>query len=159
MGRLFGQSPRLTYTTRWPSLDNERCCNQILETAAQFLVRSAITHVASTMKTDQHFSHQEYFSKTIGPVKRVFLTYGPNGQSKGVSTIVFKQATSAHEAATKLNGVKVDNRAMRVRQHCFPRHNSPLTPSRSKSSLVLIRRLSLLVWVLAFRKASCRSCH
>jgi len=44
----------------------------------------------------------------------VFLTYGPNGQSRGVATIVFIKPGSAVEAATQLNGVKVDNRAMKV---------------------------------------------
>lgn len=57
---------------------------------------------------------QDYFSKTIGQVKKAMLTYGPTGRSRGVATIIFSKPGSAAEAASQLNGVKVDNRAMRV---------------------------------------------
>lgn len=50
----------------------------------------------------------------IGPIKTCFLTYGPNGQSRGIATIVFNKPGSAVQAATQLNGVKVDNRPMKV---------------------------------------------
>jgi THO complex subunit 4 len=43
------------------------------------------------------------------------LTYGPNGRSRGTATIVFAKSGSAAQAARELNGVKVDNRAMKVR--------------------------------------------
>ncbi|KAI9660263.1 MAG: hypothetical protein M1831_003571 [Alyxoria varia] len=57
---------------------------------------------------------KEYFAKTIGPVKRVILTYGPNGQSRGVCTIVFMKPSSAVEAANQLNGVAVDTKPMKI---------------------------------------------
>ncbi|KAK8193037.1 hypothetical protein IWZ00DRAFT_505564 [Phyllosticta capitalensis] len=57
---------------------------------------------------------KEYFSKSVGPVKKVLLTYGPNGQSRGVATVIFSQAGAAAQAAAKYNGIKVDNRPMRV---------------------------------------------
>ena len=60
------------------------------------------------------FIQQEYFSTTIGPAKKVSLTYGPNGQSRGISTIVFSKPGSAAEAAKSLDGVKVDGRPMKV---------------------------------------------
>lgn len=43
------------------------------------------------------------------------LTYGPTGRSRGTATIVFAKPGSAAQAAHELNGVKVDNRAMKVR--------------------------------------------
>ncbi|KAL9084345.1 MAG: hypothetical protein Q9159_005305 [Coniocarpon cinnabarinum] len=45
---------------------------------------------------------------------KAMLTYGPDGQSRGVATIIFSNPNSALEAATNLNGVKVDNRAMKI---------------------------------------------
>lgn len=47
------------------------------------------------------------------------LTYGPSGRSRGIATIIFNRPGSAAEAAKQLNGVKVDNRAMKVihREH------------------------------------------
>ena len=41
-------------------------------------------------------------------------TYGPSGRSRGTATIVFAKPGSAAQAARDLNGVKVDNRAMKV---------------------------------------------
>ena len=68
--------------------------------------------------------HQDYFGKTIGHVKKVFLTYGPSGRSRGIAQIIFAGPTSATEAAKQLDGVKVDNRAMRVSSTMLPRvHN------------------------------------
>lgn len=57
---------------------------------------------------------QDYFSKSVGAVKKVMLTYGPSGRSRGTATIVFAKPGSAAQAARDLNGVKVDNRAMKV---------------------------------------------
>ena len=50
----------------------------------------------------------------MGAVKKVMLTYGPTGRSRGTATIVFAKPGSAAQAAHELNGVKVDNRAMKV---------------------------------------------
>jgi THO complex subunit 4 len=63
---------------------------------------------------------QDYFGKTIGHVKKVFLTYGPQGRSRGIAQIIFSGPTSGPEAAKKLDGVKVDNRAMRVSSMLLP---------------------------------------
>jgi THO complex subunit 4 len=57
---------------------------------------------------------QEYFEKTIGPIKRVILNYGPNGASRGVANVIFAQADAASKAVTQLNGLKVDGRPMKV---------------------------------------------
>ena len=40
--------------------------------------------------------------------------YGPNGQSRGIASVVFANAASAVKAVAELNGVKVDGRPMKV---------------------------------------------
>ncbi|KAK4695169.1 THO complex subunit 4, partial [Lecanoromycetidae sp. Uapishka_2] len=57
---------------------------------------------------------KEYFGKSIGPVRRAMLTYGPNGISRGVATIIFNKPDSAKEALAQLNGLKVDSKAIRI---------------------------------------------
>ena len=42
------------------------------------------------------------------------LTYGPNGVSRGVATIIFSKPGDANNAAVQLNGMLVDKRPMRV---------------------------------------------
>lgn len=57
---------------------------------------------------------QDYFSQTIGFVKKVLLTYGPSGRSRGVATIIFRAGDAGQKAVKQLDGVKVDNRPMKV---------------------------------------------
>ena len=42
------------------------------------------------------------------------LTYGPNGVSRGIATIIFTKPGSANDALVKLNGMLVDKRPMKV---------------------------------------------
>jgi hypothetical protein len=63
------------------------------------------------------YFQQDYFQKTVAPVKKVLLVYGPNGQSRGIANVVFGNAASATKAVAELNGVKVDNRPMKVCKH------------------------------------------
>ncbi|MCJ1298648.1 hypothetical protein MMC08_001438, partial [Hypocenomyce scalaris] len=56
----------------------------------------------------------EYFVKSVGPVRRVTITYGPNGVSRGIATIIFSKPGSANEALAKLNGLLVDKRPMKI---------------------------------------------
>ena len=42
------------------------------------------------------------------------LTYGPNGVSRGIATIIFSKAGSANDALVQLNGMLVDKRPMKV---------------------------------------------
>jgi len=79
---------------------------------------------------------KEYFSKTIGPVKKVLLTYGPNGQSRGVSTIIFAKPGSAAEAAKALDGVKVDRRPMKIEVILSAKDAPPPVPAKSLSDRV-----------------------
>ncbi|KAF8445544.1 hypothetical protein BGX38DRAFT_1271213 [Terfezia claveryi] len=57
---------------------------------------------------------KEYFSKAIGHVKSCSLSYGPNGISRGIATIVFSRNGDAEKAAATYNGVLVDKRPMKV---------------------------------------------
>jgi len=57
---------------------------------------------------------KEYFSKAIGPVKACSLSYGPNGVSRGIATIVFTKHGDAERAVATYNHVLVDKRPMKV---------------------------------------------
>ncbi|KAI9828099.1 MAG: hypothetical protein M1832_003626 [Thelocarpon impressellum] len=57
---------------------------------------------------------KEYFHSTVGPVKKVLITYGPNGTSRGIATVVFSKADGANKALKQLNGVLVDNRPIKI---------------------------------------------
>ncbi|KAK0277452.1 RNA-binding RNA annealing protein [Friedmanniomyces endolithicus] len=57
---------------------------------------------------------KDFFTKAVGAVKKVLLSYGPNGRSRGEATVIFNKSTKAIEAQEAFNGVKVDDKAMRV---------------------------------------------
>jgi hypothetical protein len=57
---------------------------------------------------------QEYFGQTIGPVKRVDLSYALGGKSKGIATVVFTKPAAAARAAKELDGLKVDTKPMKA---------------------------------------------
>ncbi|KAI9645121.1 RNA-binding RNA annealing protein [Ciborinia camelliae] len=57
---------------------------------------------------------KEYFHEAKLHTKSVQLVYGPNGASRGEANITFSRPGDAAAAVSKLNGVKVDNRALRV---------------------------------------------
>jgi THO complex subunit 4 len=57
---------------------------------------------------------KEYFTTTVGAIKKVLLSYGPNGESRGLATIVFARTDGAAKAAKELNGLKVDGRPMKI---------------------------------------------
>lgn len=42
------------------------------------------------------------------------LTYGPNGMSRGIATIVFSKPGTANDAVVQFNGMLVDKRPMKV---------------------------------------------
>lgn len=42
------------------------------------------------------------------------LTYGPNGISRGIATIIFNKPGDANTASVQLNGMLVDKRPMKV---------------------------------------------
>ncbi|TVY82426.1 mRNA export protein mlo3 [Lachnellula suecica] len=57
---------------------------------------------------------KEYFGKAVGPVKRVEISYGPGGISRGVATITFARSESASKALKNLNGVLVDGKTIKI---------------------------------------------
>ncbi|KAH7385739.1 hypothetical protein BKA66DRAFT_569575 [Pyrenochaeta sp. MPI-SDFR-AT-0127] len=59
---------------------------------------------------------QDYFAGAVGVgrPKKILLQYGPNGRSLGSATIIFNKHEQAVKATNALNGVKIDNRPVRV---------------------------------------------
>jgi len=50
------------------------------------------------------------FTKTVGPVKDVFIVYNSQGKSKGMAVVSFQRASDAAVARSKYNGKIVDGR-------------------------------------------------
>ncbi|QSL66637.1 hypothetical protein MERGE_001020 [Pneumocystis wakefieldiae] len=58
---------------------------------------------------------KDLFSKSIGPTRRCFLTYGPNGQSKGIATVIFQRKADASRAYDLYEGRLIDGvRKMKI---------------------------------------------
>lgn len=57
---------------------------------------------------------KEYFAKIIGPVKKVELSYGPGGNSRGIANITFVRSESAVKAVAQCNGIPVDKKPIKV---------------------------------------------
>lgn len=57
---------------------------------------------------------KEYFVQSVGPIKRVELSYGPNSQSRGIANVTFHKSDGASKAFQKLNGLLVDNRPIKI---------------------------------------------
>ncbi|OBT54083.1 hypothetical protein VE04_05651 [Pseudogymnoascus sp. 24MN13] len=51
---------------------------------------------------------KEYFAKSVGSVKKVDISYGPNGQSRGIANIVFHKNDGASKAVAALNGLLIE---------------------------------------------------
>jgi THO complex subunit 4 len=94
---------------------------------------------------------QDFFVKAVGSLRKVSLAFGPDGRSRGEATVIFSDSTKAAEALEKFNGVKVDNRPMRVRKIGIPYYcPSALISSRLRSWAVQ-RRQRLRVWRIVWR--------
>lgn len=59
---------------------------------------------------------RDYFTSAVGVgrPKKILLQYGPTGRSLGSATIIFNRHEQAVKATAALNGVKIDNRPVRV---------------------------------------------
>ncbi|KAF2428869.1 hypothetical protein EJ08DRAFT_636244 [Tothia fuscella] len=57
---------------------------------------------------------KDYFTQMIGSVKKVDLSYGLGGKSKGIATVIFSKPEAAAKAAKDLDGLKVDTRPMKI---------------------------------------------
>lgn len=53
---------------------------------------------------------KELFSTTIGPLRRVMMSYRANGQSTGVVTVIFQRAEDANRAYTQYNNRLIDSK-------------------------------------------------
>ncbi|GAA5931819.1 hypothetical protein JCM10213_005864 [Rhodosporidiobolus nylandii] len=51
---------------------------------------------------------RELFTSTVGPVRRVELSYNPQGKSKGVATVLFNKAEHATSAYQQYNKRLID---------------------------------------------------
>jgi RNA recognition motif-containing protein len=83
------------------------------------------------------YETQDYFATTIGPIRKILLYYGPNGQSRGSAEITFVHPDSAAKAVAELDKVKVDKRPIKVRHTLVQHLNTLLTGLRLKSSSML----------------------
>lgn len=57
---------------------------------------------------------KEYFMKQVGPIRRVELSYGPGGISRGVANITFVRAESAIKAVDECNNVAIDGKPIKI---------------------------------------------
>ncbi|KAI8947066.1 hypothetical protein F4801DRAFT_582741 [Xylaria longipes] len=57
---------------------------------------------------------KDYFSSSVGPIKRVEVSYGPNSVSRGIATVTFHKPDGASKAFNVLNGILVDGRPMKI---------------------------------------------
>lgn len=57
---------------------------------------------------------QEYFTQSVGAIKKVELSYGPNSVSRGIANVTFSKPDGASKAFSKLNGLLVDGRPIKV---------------------------------------------
>ncbi|KAL1902150.1 RNA-binding RNA annealing protein [Ceratocystis pirilliformis] len=57
---------------------------------------------------------KEYFAQTVGPIKRVEISYSPNSQSRGIANVTFSKSDGASKAFKNLNGLLVDGRAIKI---------------------------------------------
>ncbi|PFH56576.1 hypothetical protein XA68_16290 [Ophiocordyceps unilateralis] len=57
---------------------------------------------------------KEYFIQSVGPIKKVDISYGPDSVSRGVANVTFHKADGASKAFQKLNGLLVDNRPIKI---------------------------------------------
>ncbi|EHK97645.1 putative mRNA export protein mlo3 [Glarea lozoyensis 74030] len=79
---------------------------------------------------------KEYFVKAVGPVRRVELSYGPGGVSRGIATIFFIRPDSAVKAVESQNGVMVDNRSMKIDVILDARRAAALPPPKGLSDRI-----------------------
>lgn len=87
---------------------------------------------------------QELFSTTIGPLRKLAMSYRANGQSTGQVTVEFQKSDDAAQAYQKYNNRLIDGSeyARGARRGCLP---PPLPDHNPLSPLVVLqRRLSEL---------------
>lgn len=84
---------------------------------------------------------KDLFSKSIGPTRRCFLTYGPNGQSKGIATVIFQRKADAGRACEEYNGRLIDGtRKMKIEIVLDPSKSSARTSFSQRIAPSMFRR-------------------
>ncbi|BGP38282.1 RNA-binding RNA annealing protein [Rhodotorula kratochvilovae] len=91
--------------------------------------------IVSNLPTDvDERQIKELFATTVGPVRSVSLSFNAQGQSKGIATVLFKQAEHATSAYTQYNKRLIDGKkALRV--------EVIVDPSRAAAAQPLTARL------------------
>ncbi|KAI9857644.1 MAG: hypothetical protein M1824_004762 [Vezdaea acicularis] len=93
--------------------------------------------IVSQLPTDVSETQiKDYFAKAIAPVKRVQITYGPNGQSRGIAMVTFFRSDAADKAMSQLNGVKVDQRPIKIEVVLDAQHAPAPAPAKALSERV-----------------------
>ncbi|CRJ95654.1 hypothetical protein VD0002_g9003 [Verticillium dahliae] len=57
---------------------------------------------------------KEYFAQSVGSIKKVEISYGPNSVSRGIANVSFSKPDGASKAFNKLNGLLVDGRPIKI---------------------------------------------
>ncbi|KAK3899311.1 hypothetical protein C8A05DRAFT_37085 [Staphylotrichum tortipilum] len=57
---------------------------------------------------------KDYFQQSVGQVKKVEISYGPGGVSRGLAHVAFHHADGASKAFSTLNGLLIDNKPVKV---------------------------------------------
>jgi len=80
---------------------------------------------------------QEYFTTSVGQVRKVELSYGPGGISRGIATVTFSHADGASKAFSELNGLLIDNRPIKVSSCAFSSCPSGRLTANAKVEVVV----------------------
>ncbi|RDW72141.1 hypothetical protein BP5796_08175 [Coleophoma crateriformis] len=79
---------------------------------------------------------KEYFIKAVGPIKRVEISYGPGGVSRGIATIWFARPEGATKAVSALNGLLVDGKPMKIEVVLDARRAANIPPPKGLSERI-----------------------
>jgi len=92
--------------------------------------------IVSNLPTDVTEAQvKELFSTTIGPLRRVLMSYRANGQSTGVVTVQFQRAEDASRAYSQYNNRLIDGkRPLKIEVVVDPAHAPVVTPEAPKPS-------------------------
>ena len=88
-----------------PATESRLCDLHLLSRSTPYELRSGLTFDRV----------QDFFGAKIGSTKKILLSYGPNGRSRGEASVTFSRPDSAIKAHKEYNNVVVDTRPMKVR--------------------------------------------
>jgi len=80
---------------------------------------------------------KEYFTKTVGAIKRAELFYGPGGVSRGIATILFASPDAARKATQTLNGVLADGKPLKIDVIIDARRAATIPPPKGLSERIV----------------------